>query len=69
MEETRMAERKSDSARKTGDAKATLGARYHDIGISAVAAAMHFTHLPDAKEPAHDPGPSHPHHDAADKAA
>jgi hypothetical protein len=61
-----MADPHNDSNRKISAAQAALEARYHEIGISAVAAAMRFCNLPDAKEPAHDPAPDH---DAAHKAA
>ena len=55
--------------RKISAEEATLEARYHEIGISAVAAAMRFCNLPDVKQPAHDPAPSQAAHDAAHKAA
>jgi hypothetical protein len=64
-----MAERQKDSRRSISDAQARLEARYHEIGISAVAAAMRFCNLPDEKEPAHDPGPAQTAFGAADKAA
>ncbi len=64
-----MANRRNDSNHSIRDAQASLEARYHEVGISAVAAAMRFCNLPDAKEPARDPAPAHDDRRSADKAA
>ncbi len=64
-----MADRHNDSKGKISAAQASLETRYHEIGISAVAAAMRFSNLPDAKEPARDPAPAHDDRRSADKAA
>ncbi len=58
-----MADRTIDSTLKKDSQPTALDTRYHEIGIPAVAAAVRYTNTPDAKEPAHDPGPSgDPHH-------